>query len=454
MEEQFENHFSSEEIELLSRQSKFVQRTSRLDGFTFLSLVVFNSDSLAYESLNDLSTKLELDHGVEITKQALDERFNEYAVQFLKTALEKLLQKQLSKPESLIQCKEFNRILIKDSVCFQVDESMADTFPGSGGSGSKANVRIQLEYDLLSGKVVDLSLNAFNDQDSVNSMLTLEVVNDGDLIVRDLAYMHLNALKGILDRLGHFLCRVQTQRKVYQQQDDKVIELDFAEIARNMREFDLQHIEESVFLGEDLELQVRLFIYLLPEDVYRERMRKLNRTAKKQGRQLTAESKARAQLTLFITSAPDDVICIETAWKVYTLRWQIELTFKVWKSIWKIDQVKKVKRERLECYIWAKLFIIVISWHVLWFISKMLRQLYGKNLSFYKAMKTIVFYINRFRQMIIGGPVSTGKYLAEFLILSRRKHLLEKKKSANYSPEILFGAFTVSSSGKVISIED
>lgn len=439
---------------MLSRQSKFVQRTSRLDGFTFLSLVVFNSDSLAYESLNDLSTKLELDHGVEITKQALDERFNKYAVNFLKTALEKLLQKQLSAPEALIHCKEFKRILIKDSVCFQVDESMADTFPGSGGSGSRANVRIQLEYDLLTGKVVDLSLNAFNDQDSVNSMLTIDVVNEGDLIVRDLAYMHLKALKKILIRLGHFLCRLQTQRKVYQQQGDQLIELDFAEISRNMREFDLQRIEDSVFLGEDLELQVRLFIYLLPDAVYRERMRKLNRNAKKQGRELTAESKARAQLTLFITSAPEEAISIETAWKVYTLRWQIELTFKVWKSIWKIDKVKKVKQERLECYIWAKLFIIITSWHVLWFIGKMLRQLYGKNLSYYKAMKTIVFYINRFRQMIIGGSVTTGKYLAEFLILSRRKHLLEKKKSANYSPEILFGTFTVSCTGNVISVED
>ena len=266
--------------------------------------------------------------------------------------------------------------------------------------------------------------------------------------------MHLNALEGILDRFGHFLCRVQTQRKVYQQQNDKVIELDFAEIAWNMREFDLQHIEESVFLGEDLELQVRLFIYLLPDAVYRERMRKLNRNAKKQGRELTTESKARAQLTLFITSAPEEAINIETAWKVYTLRWQIELTFKVWKSIWKIDKVKKVKQERLECYIWAKLFIIITSWHVLWFIGKMLRQLYGKNLSYYKAMKTIVFYINRFRQMIIGGSVTTGKYLAEFLILSRRKHLLEKKKSANYSPEILFGTFTVSCAGNVISVEN
>jgi hypothetical protein len=439
---------------MLSRQSKFVQRTSRLDGFTFLSLVVFNSDSLAYESLNDLSTKLELDHGVEITKQALDERFNKYAVNFLKTALEKLLQKQLSAPKSLIKCKEFKRILIKDSVCFQVDESMADTYPGSGGSGSRANVRIQLEYDLLTGKVVDLSLNAFNDQDSVNSMLTIDVVNDGDLIVRDLAYMHLKALKKILIRLGHFLCRLQTQRKVYQQQGNQLIELDFAEISRNMRAFDIQRIEESVFLGEDLELQVRLFIYLLPDAVYRERMRKLNRNAKKQGRELTAESKARAQLTLFITSAPEEAISIGTAWKVYTLRWQIELTFKVWKSIWKIDKVKKVKQERLECYIWAKLFIIITSWHVLWFIGKMLRQLYGKNLSYYKAMKTIVFYINRFRQMIIGGSVTTGKYLAEFLILSRRKHLLEKKKSANYSPEILFGTFTVSCVGNVISVED
>jgi len=453
LEEQFDNHFNREEIELLARQSKFVQRKGKLDGFSFLSLIVFNSDCLAYESLNDLGTKLELDYDIDMTKQALNDRFNKYAVQFLKTSLEKLMHKQLSVSDSLIQCTEFKRILIKDSVCFQIDESMADSFPGSGGSGSRANVRIQLEYDLLTGKVVDLSLNAFNDQDAVNSMLTLDVVNEGDLIVRDLAYMHLEALNGFLARLGHFLSRLQTNRKVYQQQDDKVIELDFAKIAQGMRKFSVQKIEETVYLGTDFALQVRLFIYLLPKAVYQERMRKLNRNAKKQGRQLTAESKARAQLTLFITSAPKEKISIDTAWKVYTLRWQIELTFKVWKSIWKIDKVKKVKQERLECYIWAKLFIIVISWHVLWFISKMLRQLYGENLSFYKAMKTIVFYIDRLKQMITGGTVAAGKYLAEFLLLSRKRHLLEKKKSGNYSPEILFGAFTVSNTGMVVSVE-
>ena len=92
-------------------------------------------------------------------------------------------------------------------------------------------------------------------------MLTIDVVNDGDLIIRDLAYMHLKALKEILIRLGPFLCRLQTQRKVYQQQGEQLIELDFAEIALNMREFNLQRIEESMFLGRGFRT-TGTFVYL------------------------------------------------------------------------------------------------------------------------------------------------------------------------------------------------
>ena len=169
---------------------------------------------------------------------------------------------------------------------------------------------------------------------------------------------------------------------------------------------------------------------------------------------MSKEFKARAQLNTIITSASEELISIETAWKAYTLRWQVELTFKVWKSLWKIDKVKKVKKHRLECYIWAKLFIIVTSWRVLWFIRKMLKQIFGKNLSFYKAMKTIVNYVDRLKKMIVDRTISTGKYLAEFLIISNRKHLLEKKKGGLYSPEILFETFTIKSNGEVLSISD
>jgi hypothetical protein len=107
---QFENHFDPKEIEQLARDKKFVQRDSKLNGTTFSSLIIFNSNSLHDESLNDLTIALNKHHGVDISKQGLDVRFNSYAVQFLTAALENLLQQQLAKKVSFINCLEFKRI--------------------------------------------------------------------------------------------------------------------------------------------------------------------------------------------------------------------------------------------------------------------------------------------------------------------------------------------------------
>jgi hypothetical protein len=427
----------------LAHNCQFVQRKGKIDGCTFLSLIVFNTNSLLEESLNDLTIDLQKNYEIAISKQALHERFNEKSVLFITSALEKLLNKQLHAKVTFRDCDEFKRFLIKDSVCFQVDESLVNDYPGSGGSGSKANVRIQFEYDLLNGKIIDLSLNAFNEQDAKDSTATLHLVEEGDLIVRDLAYMHLDALQGIVEKIAHFLCRLNTQRKVYQEQNGQLVELDFAAIVKFMRKNDIKQYEEQVWLGKKKDLQVRLFLFLMPPSVYNERLRKANKNAKKKGHQVSEEYKARAALNLFITSAPAKFIDIDTVWKIYTLRWQIELTFKIWKSICKIDKVKKVKKDRLECYIWAKLLMIVLCWRIVWFTAKFLDQYYQKNLSFFKAFKTLMRDMIRIEQVISDGTLATGKYLMDFLQLSRKKHILEKKNLSNYSVEFLVSSLTI-----------
>ena len=428
----------------MAQDAQFIQRKGKLDGCTFLSLIVFNTNSLLDESLNDLAIDLQQNYGIDsISKQALHERFNEKSVLFVTSALEKLLNKQLLDKITFRSCDEFKRFLIKDSVCFQVDESLANAYPGSGGGGSTANVRIQFEYDLLNGQIVDLSLNAFNEQDAKDSTATLHLVEEGDLIVRDLAYMHLNALQGIVKKIAHFLCRLNTQRKVYKEQNGQLEELDFAAIVKLMRENDIKQYEEQVWLGKKKDLQVRLFLFLMPQSVYNERLRKANFNARKKGHQVSKEYKARAALNLFITSAPRELIDIDTAWKIYTLRWQIELTFKIWKSICKIDKVKKVKKDRLECYIWAKLLMIVLCWRIVWFTAKLLDQYYEKKLSFFKAFKTLMRDMVRIEQLISDGTLATGKYLVDFLQLSSQKHILEKKKLSNYSAEVLVSSLTI-----------
>ena len=241
---------------------------------------------------------------------------------------------------------------------------------------------------------------------------------------------------------------------MYQLHGNHVVELDFVQIVDSMIKYGVEKVEDNVFFDDAMTMEVRLLIYLLPQEQYEKRIRKANRRARKKGRQLSREYKARARLNLFITSASHELVSLEHAWKVYTLRWQIELGFKVWKSLWKIDKVKKVKRERLECYIWSRLFAIVLNLHLLWMTHLLMRNHYGQSISFYKASKTLITILRgRLRQALLNGKEATVQFLTEFLELSHRKHVLEKKKNGSYSPEVLLDVFSISYDGRRIAVD-
>ncbi len=401
--------------------------------------MVFNHENLKKQSLNDLSIALQGRYGVTVCKQSLQERFNETAVLFLKAAIEKLLGSQLDTESYLPKLKGINRILIKDSVCFQIDENLRDSYPGSGGSGSKAAMRIQFEYDLLGGVVNDLSLHAFNDQDASNSLKTMELLKSGDLVIRDLAYVGLQALKEFIKRSVSYLCRLGTQVKVYQKQSDQFVEVSFCKLRRLMERRALDQLEMAVFIGKEEMLETRLIIHRLPDNVVAERLRKARKNNKKKGRnELTKDYISRAYLNLFITNTDRTIIHSNVVWNLYRLRWQIELTFKIWKSICDIEKVKKVKQHRLECYIYAKLILILLGWRVVYKIARNLFVLESKALSFYKSFKTLIWSkIDDLREVFLTGTRPMDAFLRDFYQVSRIHHLLEKKKGKPTSLELL-----------------
>ena len=366
-------------------------------------------------------------------------RFNEYAIAFLEKALEKILKQQIDVRPLLSTAKIFNRILIKDSVCFQIDKSLAASYPGSGGSGSPAAVRIQFEYDLLKGQINDLSVNAFNDQDATNSIETLELTRQGDLVIRDLAYINIHVLKRLIDKGAYFFSRLQYNVTVYEKKDNSYEQLNFVKLRNFMKKNNLDVTEKEVYLGYFERLQVRLIAHLLPDDVVAERLRKANKNNKKKGRnQLSKEYKARAALNLFITNATKDQISRERVYSFYRLRWQIELMFKIWKSLCHIDKVKKVKRERLECYIYAKLLCIVLTWKMLWAVAKFIFVKDKKSLSFYKAFKTLLrIKLTELRNILFCGIGNINQFMISFYHMSKTKHLLEKRLQEPTSIQIL-----------------
>jgi hypothetical protein len=286
--------FTSEELDQLASESGFVQRKSKLSGSLFLDFVVFNAESLKSQSLNDLSVVLESEHLLDITKQSLHERFNDNAVIFLKGALEGLLKQQLDIAPHLPEFVGVNQMRIKDSVCFHADPSLAGHYPGSGGSGSKASVRIQFEYGLKQGTINDLSLNAFNDQDAKNAIAMVDLVYECDLIIRDLAYVGLDALKGIVTRSAYYLCRLSPGNNIYEIKGGEYVELDFVKIRRELQRNKIAMMEKMVFLGKQDKFCTRLIIHLMPETEVNERIGKARDIAKKKGRgDLAAEYIAR-----------------------------------------------------------------------------------------------------------------------------------------------------------------
>jgi len=97
-----------------------------------------------------------------------------------------------------------------------------------------------------------------------------------------------------------------------------------------MKKRKISLIEKDVYLGKEAEFNTRLIIHLMPAEQIQERIRKARLNRKRKGRNgLSKEYVARAHLNLFITNTLADVIPPRYVWKLYQLRWQIELTFKI-----------------------------------------------------------------------------------------------------------------------------
>jgi len=102
------SYFDKARIDALGKKNLFVQRSSaKLGSYEFLLMNLFDRSSSKERSLNDSCDWLEDHLGISLTKQSLDERYNTYAVSFMKNCFEELLGEvnklalKKNKPETL-----------------------------------------------------------------------------------------------------------------------------------------------------------------------------------------------------------------------------------------------------------------------------------------------------------------------------------------------------------------
>jgi hypothetical protein len=118
------------------------------------------------------------------------------------------------------------------------------------------------------------------------------------------------------------------------------------------------------------------------------------------------------------------------------LRWQIELVFKVWKSVASVHKIKKAKRERIECHLYGKLLWVMLGWNIFWKITNQIKDR-CKALSFNKMMKNLRKFCEYLKIRTRVKAKGVRLCIQAFVENVLRNCMLEKKKKNLSSIDII-----------------
>lgn len=403
----------------------------------FFDSLLYDATSVTTKSYNQMAIEAKSAHKVDISRQGIDQRFNESALKYIQSLVSLVLSTQVTQFIETGLLNLFNRVNVKDSSKFDLPEKLKDVLPGFGGSASKAGACIQYEFEIKSGHVNDLTITPANRPDSKDALATMDAVMKGDLTIRDLGYFALKYFTAAKKAEAFFLSKLNVKINVYQMKVNDFEELDFGQLYKMMKKNHIERLDKEVYIGKEDKLPVRLVIELMPDEVFSTRMQKINKYNKKKGHQTSKEYSNRARFNLFISNIPLDMIDGEAIAKIYKIRWQIELVFKIWKSIFGLDNITPMKYERLMCTLNARLLLVLINWETFMIQRGLLFKKTGKLLSIIKCFNTLKENSTRLRHIMVKGGKGIKQWIKWVADIFESKHWLEKKKNKLGFEEIL-----------------
>jgi len=403
----------------------------------FFDMLLYCASQTEACSLEQASSMVSDRFKLKISKQSLDERFNTHSVAFVKEILKKALEKQLSKVFAPCFLPTFNRINIKDGTRFIVSDRLSQYYPGNGGSAgvSNATVCIQFEYDARSGKILSLDITGGRRNDQTDAKETVTRVDLGDLIIRDLGYYSLPTLTSFDKSGAFFISRFGSKTNAYDAETGD--EISFKKLYVTMLKKPITRIEKNIFGGKAERMPLRLIIETVPDEVYQKRVRKIEKENKRSGFNTSDEYKARCRFNLFITNVETEELSIDEVLKLYKLRWQIELMFKNWKSICKIDQIQPMKYERYTCLLHTKLILIVINLQIIWNLKRYYFAKRGKILSLFKCFMTLQRNFETLLEILRTKRKKSEKCLLRISKIVSANHWKEKRKNRSNYEDLL-----------------
>jgi hypothetical protein len=411
---------SPEQIEASARRSKFVQRASKITGKLFLALVTFGRWSLPKTSLAQLAAKAaQVEQPVEVTPEALYQRMNSRALAFLQEMIQSAFTK-LHTGDTV--CDEalfapFARVHIADSTGFGLPESLQEQFPGAGGSGAQAGAKIQLVWDYKSHTFDHFALTPWNVPDNKYVDTVTELARPHSLFLFDLGYFKLAAFAQIATAHAYFLSRLNHQTTVLEVRDGRGQPLDLPRVlAPDLRPV----LEKAVLVGARERVAARLIAVRMPAAIVNERRRQARAVAKKRGYTPSQAHLTLLAWNLFITNVPGTVWTPQTVCKAYSLRWQVELVFKSWKSHLHLATLTTTTKNSTLCYLYGRMLLILLTYALCPSLRATVWQKKQRELSLLKLVRHFQAGADQWLQALFQSALQLAAFLSRACVAAER----------------------------------
>lgn len=383
---------------------------------------MFTSKKESTTSLEDLCRELQRE-GIVIKKQSLQERFNDTASNFMQKLVEAALSKKLKLEGKKIECK-FGRIIINDSTVFQLPEAYSDRYKGNGGGASTAGIKNQYCYDLLSQEIIDITV-----QDAIvpDCKYALQDLRNNDLRIEDLGYFKVERFQLVEKSKAFYLSRLKFGLNIYTLEEENYKKLDLLKIVNKMKVGEIKSIQ--VYLGEKEKFPTRLVLEKVPDEIANEKRRKLKTDKQNKRKGISEERLVFCDVNAFVTNCTEEQLPNDLLRQCYSLRWQIEIMFKAWKSFFKIDKVKQMNIQRFECFHYGCLMLIIISTNLLSYFKQWCFFKYKEEISELKFFKLIAALRQEIKEVVIKQKLDVSCFLDQLAAIIERTCIKEQKKN-------------------------
>jgi hypothetical protein len=319
--------------------------------------------------------------GVEVSPQAVEQRYTPRLVAFLQGLFGKAMQEIVRSQRSLAPLLErFIQVVLLDSTTIVLPAELAAEFPGCGGGrgGGEAAVKFQTHFDLRRGALTAIDTEPGRVCDAQSAAQSRHLP-PGSLRISDLGYFDTEVFGRLASQGVFWLSRLLFGTAVFTPQGQRLSVLDW--LAGQPGRL----IDEPIRLGAHHRVECRLVAWRIPEEVANRRRQKLiAATRAKNGCMPSAERLAFCDWTILVTNVPNDRLSPREMAVLSRARWQVELLFKRWKSLGLVAQLSgSVTRQLVQ--LWSRLLAVVLQQWLL--IGSVWGELHGSLVKASRALQ-------------------------------------------------------------------